>query len=82
MKENNVVLEIENDKYKLTVNGVELNKITNLYIDKQSTELTNITVTFNCKLETKTAFPKCKETQLNCICGDYVTITDKGIEIK
>ena len=78
---NEVYLEIKDDKYKLFINGTELENITSLYVDKQSIEMTNITVSFNCKLETKTAFPKCKEIQSNEIHTDKIDITPQGIEV-
>lgn len=50
---NEVYLEIKDDKYTLIVNGAELENITSLYIDKQATDMTDITVSFSCKLKTK-----------------------------
>ena len=50
---NNVQVEIDNDKYRLFVDGVEIKKILNLKIEKSIDCISKITVSFFGDVKTK-----------------------------
>ncbi len=52
-KINNVQVEIDNDKYRLFVDGVEIKKILNLKIEKSIDYISKITLSFFGDVKTK-----------------------------
>lgn len=52
-KINNVQVEIDNDKYRLFVDGVEIKKILNLKIEKSIDCASKVTLSFFCNIKTK-----------------------------
>jgi hypothetical protein len=52
-KINNVQVEIDNDKYRVFVDGVEIKAIANLKIEKSIDCASKVTLSFFCNIKTK-----------------------------